>query len=361
MLIPHRLLAEDEPQARSEARARGWPLEDLPSPPITTAARLRQHVRQEMNRHSPTLAGRLRELASEAAFAQFDEIGAMQYVTEVPGEIPAVVSPYNVDSEVETAVANAADGVLARIRGRYRARRLLVTERRAARRADLVVCVSPHDAGHFAAAGAREVLVVPNGVDDELFSVPEQLPPQPRVLFFGSYLWPPNTVGLVRYLEEVWPRVLAQAPAAELRVAGPGPLGPVRAAAARTTGVRILGFVPDLLSELVAARLVIAPIWFGGGTRIKVLEALAAARPVVGTSVGVERIGFEHDCHGLVADDPGGLAAATARVLLDHGAASRYAHNGRLLAERYRWRALTSPLEERYGRLIARAGSAGSG
>jgi polysaccharide biosynthesis protein PslH len=354
IVVPHLLLPEDEPEARAEAKRRGWPLEDVPYPAHSAVTRIRQHVRREMIRHSSLLVARLHELARTAVFTQFEEIGTMQYVTDAPSQIPAIASPHNVDSTVQAVAARELDDRIARTRARYRAWRLLATERRAAGRADLVVCVTPEDRNHFMENGAPDVLVVPNGVDDDLFGLPDEPPDEPRVLFFGSYLWDANAAGLTRYIREVWPRVVYELPSAELRVAGPGPVEAIRKAASETRRVTILGFVPDLLAELGKARVVVAPIWFGGGTRIKVLEALAAARPVVGTTVGVERVGFEHDRHGLIADDPEPMAAATLRVLVDEEAARRYAHNARTLAEGYRWAAMTAPLEQIYGRFVER-------
>ncbi len=354
LLISHRLWPEDDTIAREEASRRGWTLEDLPYPSPSASGRIRQHARQEMNRHSKELVARMQQLADTAAFVQLEEIGAMQYTRHVPSDVPAIVSAYNIDSAVEAATGRETTSGVDRLRRVYRAHRLQATEQRAAKRADLTVTVSAHDRDYFVHQGSRRAIIVANGVDDELFTLASEPPDAPRVLFFGSYVWPANSAGLIRYLREVWPRVVSELPAAELRVAGPGPLADIRAAAAETRGVTICGFVPDLLDELAAARLVVAPIWFGGGTRIKVLEALASARPVVGTSVGVEHIGFEHDRHGLVADHPEDLAAATLRVLRDRDAARRYAQNARALAEHYRWPAMTAPMEAIYRELAQR-------
>jgi glycosyltransferase involved in cell wall biosynthesis len=354
ILIPRRLRPEDESSARAEAELRGWPLEDLPYPPDSAVSRIRLHARQEMNRHSARLVSRLGELGRTAVVTQFEEITAMQYVKAAPRHIPAVVSPYNVDSAVEAALARHVTPSWARARSAYRARRVRATERRGARRADVVICVSRHDRDYFHDRGARNAVVIPNGVDDDLFDVPLEPPNCPRLLFFGAFGWQPNAAGMIRYLRDVWPRVLRELPDAELRVAGSGTVEAISAAASETAGVKLLGFVPDLLGELRSARAVVAPLWVGGGTRIKVLEALAAARPVVGTSVAVEQIGFEHDCHGLIADDPDALAKATLRLLLDDESAHRYARNARTLAERYRWRTVTTPLEEIYAEFIER-------
>jgi glycosyltransferase involved in cell wall biosynthesis len=229
-----------------------------------------------------------------------------------------------------------------------------LSERRAIRRADAVLAVSEHDRGRFAQWGAGRPLLVRNGVDSELFGLPETIAPRQRVLFFGHFGWKPNLDGLLRYLNGAWPRVASALPHAQMRIAGLGSTQAVREAVEAHERVEVLGFVEDLPAELAGTRVVVAPLWVGGGTRIKVLEALAAARPVVGTTVGVEQIGFEHDVEGLVSDSPEGLAEATIRVLTDDDLAARYATASRRLASGYRWEATTAPAEQLYRELLDR-------
>ena len=95
-----------------------------------------------------------------------------------------------------------------------------------------------------------------------------------------------------------------------------------------------LGVVEDLPALLATARAVVVPIWEGGGTRLKVLEALAAGRAVVSTPLGAEGIGFEHGRHGVLASTAEELGAALATVLADPGS---FGAEGRTLAERFRW------------------------
>jgi glycosyltransferase involved in cell wall biosynthesis len=98
---------------------------------------------------------------------------------------------------------------------------------------------------------------------------------------------------------------------------------------------------------------VIVPIWAGGGTRLKVLESLAAGRPLAGTSLGVAGIGFESGRHGVVADTAAALGHAVAELLADDGLSLRLATEGRRLAERFRWARVMSPAEQLYARLLA--------
>jgi glycosyltransferase involved in cell wall biosynthesis len=238
-------------------------------------------------------------------------------------------------------------------RGRTRARSLAraaamaAAERRAAPRADAVLCVSDADAAYFERLGGRAVLV-PNGIDDALLDAPVVAPSGEDVLFFGQLSYEPNAVGVRRFLAESWPRVLARRPQSRLRVVGAGAPEDLATAVAGAPGAEFVGFVEDLRAELDRAALVVVPVWQGGGTRLKVLEALAAGRPIASTALGASGIGFRDGEHGLLANAPGELADAAAALLADPALAARLAAGGRRLAERFRWSRTTAPAEELY-------------
>ena len=93
----------------------------------------------------------------------------------------------------------------------------------------------------------------------------------------------------------------------------------------------------------------LVPIWQGGGTRLKVLEALAAGRPLAGTPLGVGGIGLRDGEHALVAERPDALADAVVALLSDHARAAALGAAGRSLAEQYRWERVTAPAAALYG------------
>ena len=227
-------------------------------------------------------------------------------------------------------------------------------ERRAAAAASAVLCVSESDCRAFAGLG-RSVVLTPNGVDDEFFDAVHRAEPgaRPRVLFFGQLSYEPNALGTSRFLREGWPLLRSLRPNARLRLVGAGAPAALRQLADRTAGVERVGFVPDLVAELAVADVAVVPLWAGGGTRLKVLEAMAAAAPVVGTGLGVEGIDFESDVHGLIRETPAELAEAVDRLIGDPDRSRRLAAAGRLLAEDFRWPQTLAPAEALYRELAA--------
>lgn len=348
--IPHLLTADEgEPGAAEELRSRGWEVETLHEDPPSPVARLCQHLQRRPSPYLAAVAVRLRELAREAAFVQFEHTQSAYYWRAI-GRTPSVLSLHNVDSQMLASVVRGARGV-DKLRALNRARAMRAAERRALPRADAVLAVSERDCRHFE-RHARTVIKAPNGVDDDFFEIDATLPGGEDVLFFGHFNYPPNEFGVRRFMRRGWPELAARRPRARLLLAGKDMSADLRNEIERHERVLALGFVPDLTALLARARLVLVPMWHGGGTRFKVLEALAAARPIVGTPLGVEQIGFVSDVHGLVADDPRELATSAATLLADAGRSHELAAAGRVLAEGYRWSRVLRPVEDLYADLL---------
>ncbi len=344
---PHLLTTDrGEPGAAEELHARGWVVELLPEVSQSSSARLRQHLERRPSPYLRAVATRLRELASQSAFVQFEHAQSAYYWDAI-GRARSILSLHNVDSQMLATVARDVRG-MARVRAVNRALATRFVEHRAVPRADAVLAVSERDCRHFARR-AQRVVKVPNGIDDAFFDVPAVLPNTEDVLFFGHFDYRPNELGVARFLREGWPRLAALRPRARLLLAGKCMPAALARAVEREERVLSLGFVPDLTALFERSRLVLVPIWLGGGTRFKVLESLAAARPIVGTPAGVEEIGFIDGRHGLLAEDPARLADLAAELLADSGRSEQLARAGRELAERYRWPRVLQPVERLYG------------
>lgn len=170
------------------------------------------------------------------------------------------------------------------------------------------------------------LLVIPNGVP--FGDPPPPAPPGPfQGLFVGTLSYRPNAEGLRWFVAEAWPRVRGALPDARLAIVGIDPPADI-AAMDGQGGIVVHGRVPDVAPHYAAAHATIAPIFAGGGTRIKIVEAFARARPVVSTTIGAEGLEAAAGIDLLLADDAECFAAALVRLAGDRALAERLALAG---------------------------------
>jgi glycosyltransferase involved in cell wall biosynthesis len=179
------------------------------------------------------------------------------------------------------------------------------------------------------------VEVVPNGVDLATFTV-TPLPAEPRLLLSGNMGYPPNVDGALWLANEIVPLVRQQVPDATLSLVGRGPVDAVTALG-ELPGVTVHPDVPSVLPYLHAARVALVPLRMGTGTRLKALEAMAAGRPLVGTSIGLEGLGLADGRSATIADDAAGLASGIVALLTDDDRARAHVAAARGLAESFGW------------------------
>jgi glycosyltransferase involved in cell wall biosynthesis len=190
----------------------------------------------------------------------------------------------------------------------------------------------------------QNIAVIPNGVDIVEFS-PSKVSWQPgTVLFTGLMSYYPNQQAVRWFLNAVFPLVLKKIPGTRLIVAGARP--PAWLLAKRSNVLEVTGSVPDMRPYLERANVVIAPLIIGGGTRVKILEAQAMARPVVSTSLGAEGLNVRDGHSILLADDAESFAMQVTHVLSDATFALKIGVNGRTnVILHYDWNGIGEQLE----------------
>jgi glycosyltransferase involved in cell wall biosynthesis len=194
-----------------------------------------------------------------------------------------------------------------------------------------VVAVSEQDAETMRTQyGVSQVAAVPTGVDVEYFAPPANAPRQnAELVFVGSMDWLPNDDGIRWFTEAVFPRVRQRVPQATLTVVGRAPSADMQRLAARIPGVTVTGSVPDVRPYLHRAALSVVPLRIGGGTRLKIYEAMAAGVPVVSTTIGAEGLPVRDGEHIAIADSPEAQAARIAGLLGRPDEATALADNAR--------------------------------
>ncbi len=187
-------------------------------------------------------------------------------------------------------------------------------EGRVAKRFERCVIASQADLDYLQRhSGLQNIEVVPNAVDTEFFR-PQPDTEEPATFVLSGLMDKLVNIDAALYLcGEIWPRVRARVPGARLRLVGPNPSPAVRALEGQP-GVEVVGYAPDLRDELARATAVLVPLRMGTGTKNKILQSLAMARPVVTTSAGNEGLGAISGRHLLVTDGAESFAAAIVRL-----------------------------------------------
>lgn len=261
------------------------------------------------------------------------ELGPILRVAQADGRAATILDEHNCQHGLlRTPVAQNGDRLGPRaLWSRLQYPRVRRFERWACRTADVVAAVSEEDAACLRDLDERiAVTVVPNGVDaPPLVALQRRLADPPRLLFAGTMDYRPNVDGITWFVREVWPLLASEA--LELDIVGRNPDPSVRALAG--AGVHVVGAVPSMAPYLSWAAAAVVPIRSGGGSRLKVLEAMAAGVPVVTTSVGIAGVAATAGVHHLCADDAADFAQAIRRTLADPGGAQVRVHAARALVE----------------------------
>ena len=196
--------------------------------------------------------------------------------------------------------------------------------------------------------GIEDTAVVENGVDTAYFRPQRDVDRDPaRVLFLGSLDWRPNLDAVVQLLDHIVPKVRQQVPTAALALVGRHPPDWLRARAGSTPGVELYADVPDVRPFLAGCGMLAVPLRIGGGSRLKILEALASGTPVLSTRVGAEGLKLIPDRDLVVTDGPEDMAEASVRgIRRPYELEDTAEHGRRAVLARYDWGPLADRLDE---------------
>jgi sugar transferase (PEP-CTERM/EpsH1 system associated) len=277
---------------------------------------------------------------------------------------------HNVESEVMGRYSERINSRPRRLYARLTARRMAKLERRAISAFDAHSVVSERDREQLLAMDpAARVFVIENGVDVAQYSSaacrraraeaptadgsPELLPGRPRILFVGSMDYHANIDAVITFAREVWPRLRREHADLIFTIVGRRPALEVRALA-RLDGIEVTGTVDDVRPYYVGAAAAVVPLQVGGGSRLKILEAMAAGVPVISTRLGAEGLPVRDGEHLLLAGTPDDFCRALAHVLRNEAVRQRIVLQAEaFVRERYDWAAIGGALRDVHQRLTA--------
>jgi glycosyltransferase involved in cell wall biosynthesis len=226
-------------------------------------------------------------------------------------------------------------------------RRMSTVERKYVRLADQVLAVSENDRHHFCTyAPPEKITVVPTGVDvDYFYPLPRREQPD-RLVFTGSMDSLANEDAILYLHGSILPLIRKEIPQAQAWVVGRSPSQRLRNLSAQDAGIHVTGSVEDVRPFIAESPVYVVPIRIGGGTRIKIFEAMAMGKAVVSTSVGAEGLPVTHGKDILLADTPEEFAAQTVRLLHDKSARDALGASARrLVEENYSWAAVVGSID----------------
>ncbi len=278
-----------------------------------------------------------------------DTIALAAYRAYLHG-LPAVLNHHNIESTLLLRRAATEKSLIKRWYLNLQGRKLRSAEKRAIVRFDGNICVSELDCEELRSLGKGALCrVVPNGTDVDFFRPVEAKSEGPSLVFAGSMTWYPNSDAMTLFAERIWPLIKEQIPGIVMNVIGSYPPAEVVRLSQSDHQFKVLGFVDDVRPYISRASVYVVPIRVGGGTRLKILDAMAMGKAIVSHPIGAEGLYVIHGKDIVIAEDPKSFADEV--VELVHNEAKRRAlatQARQTVVERYSWQGIVPVLEKFY-------------
>jgi sugar transferase (PEP-CTERM/EpsH1 system associated) len=294
------------------------------------------------------------EVGYDAVQIEGVHLGAYLPIFKQAKKRPVLVCDWhNIESEVQRRYAENTPHLARGLAARVLAAKLARYEKTFLREFDAHIAVSERDRRELLAIDpSARVHVVENGVDTRLFEGVGAKPvAKDSLVFVGSMDYHANADAAREFAHKAWPLIRAARPDLRFVIVGRNPTGEVKALAS-LPGVEVAGSVPDVRPYYERAAAAVVPLRIGGGSRLKILEAMAAEVPVVSTRLGAEGLPTRDDVELLLADSVEGLVEPVLAVTRDRERAARLTRAGRaLVLSRYDWSAVGEAMMDLYEEL----------
>jgi glycosyltransferase involved in cell wall biosynthesis len=299
---------------------------------------------------SAEMSAKISEMESEYDLTICDFLTpSVNWLNATKNPSKSLLFQHNVEALIWKRLADTAGNPLKKWYFTLQWKRLRNFEKLASSKFGGVVCVSDEDCRLMQRDyGLTNIFgSVPTGVDIDYFRPDNRSPEDGLIIFVGSMDWMPNIDAVKYFASEIYPLIKSRKPDARFAVVGRKPVESVRALSAKDKSIIVTGTVEDVRPWMDKARVMVVPLRAGGGTRIKIYEAMAQGTPVVSTSIGAEGLVVKNNENILLADTPGDFAEATLKLLNDDGLAQKIARNARELVEKnFSWQRVATIFED---------------
>ena len=304
--------------------------------------------------HSSAMIKAVKNMIKQYKFdvMEIGEIGLLKYARYAPS-IPKVLVHHNIESQLLFRRSRAAKNPLAKLYLAIQAYKLKRYERLAGDNIDYHTTVSQIDKETLLRINSKaNIAVIPNGVDTEYFK-PMDIPIEKNnLVFVGGMSWLPNLDAMVYFKDEIWPLLKARVPDIKMTVIGAGPSRELINYSKRDPMFQVKGFVDDVRPFIAKAAVYVVPIRIGGGTRLKILDAMAMGKAIVSMSIGCEGIEAVDGKDIIVADEPEVFAEKIIALLTDEQRRQSIEKSARQNVEnKYAWGKIGPHLEDVYYKL----------
>jgi polysaccharide biosynthesis protein PslH len=257
----------------------------------------------------------------------------------VPGA-PVALFQHNVEAEIWRRHYEVQTNAVKKRYLYWQWRKMQKFERQACQKMDRVIAVSEADSEMMERDyGVAKVYDIPTGVDVDFFKPNSTVTPRPNSLVFtGSMDWLPNEDAINYFTQQILPLIKTSVPDVNITVVGRNPSRKLQELGQRESSITVTGRVDDVRPYMEVAAAYVVPLRIGGGTRLKIYEALAMEKPTISTTVGAEGLNIDNGEDILLADTPSDFATAVVRVLQEPAFAQQLGSKGaQTVRARYSW------------------------
>jgi glycosyltransferase involved in cell wall biosynthesis len=285
-----------------------------------------------------------------------DHLHMSHYLQDLSG-LASLMDDHNVEYKILERCAHVENSFLKKRIYQSQALKMKQFESQSVRSSAAVTAVSQDDVNILKdiSRKSNHIHILPNGVDTEFFN-PQRISGEQQegsVVFTGSMDWLPNEDSVLYFCQDILPLIWRKSPKVKFYVVGKNPSAQLIEKTKHDERIIVTGCVEDVRPFMMKAKIFVVPLRIGGGTRLKILEAMSMEKCVVSTSIGAEGIACTHNKDIVLADNPNDFAEAVIRLMLDDTARSVIGKNGReLVCRTYDWNIIGQSLNNIYEDIV---------